>query len=174
MLAPLRDRFKLILSFVEYDAESLTLITQRRAQLMVVELEERVAFEIARRSKGTPRLAIRLLESCHRYARSKGDESITMKHFEQTVIIDQIDGLGLGPDEQRYLRFVGSHNGTSVRLFTIESSIGVHRRTIQTVIEPFLIRMGLVERTSLGRAITQRGLEHLGLIDDPSAAGANE
>lgn len=175
LLSPLRDRFKMILSFVEYDAESLTVITQRRAQLMEVELEQHVACEIARRSKGPPRLAIRLLESCHRYARSKGDERITMQHLEQTVFIDQIDSLGLGADEQRYLQFVGSRNGSPVRLFTIESAIGVHRRTIQTVVEPFLIRMGLVERTSSGRAITQAGLRHLDRVGDNDArTGASE
>ncbi len=163
LLAPLRDRFKVILPFVSYDADSLAAITRQRAALMGVDLDERLAMEISKRSKGTPRLAIRLLESCHRYARSKGDERITMKHFEQTVIIDQIDSLGLGPDEQRYLKFVGSRNGSPVRLFTIESATGVHRRTIQTVIEPFLVKTGLIERSPNGRTITQRGLEHLGL-----------
>ena len=170
LLPPLRDRFKMVLSFVPYDVKALTTITLRRAQLMAVEIQERVALEIAKRSRGTPRLAIRLLESCQRFARSQGDENITIEHFAQTMVIDQIDSLGLDANAVRYLKCVASRNGSAVRLFNIEAAIGVHRRTIQTVIEPFLIRMGLVERVSTGRAITQRGMEHLDGVTETGAA----
>ncbi len=174
LLSPLRDRFKMILPFVEYDAESLAVITRQRAQLLGLNLEESVAYEIARRSKGTPRLAVRLLESCHRYSRSKGDDQITMEHFERTVLLDGLDVLGLGPDEQRYIRFLAERNGEPVRLFTIESGIAIHRRTIQTVIEPFLVRMNLIERSSQGRAITHKGLRHLGLVGEPETTLAED
>ena len=167
LLSPLRDRFKIVLPFVEYDADSLATITMQRAHLLGVQIEEQIGREIALRSKGTPRLAIRLLESCHRLTRSKGEERITMSHFEQTVTLDDIDELGLGPDEQRYLRFLAKRHGEPARLFTIASALGIHQRTIQSVIEPFLVKSCLVERHSQGRTITEAGLRHLGLIHDP-------
>lgn len=172
LLSPLRDRFKLILPFIEYDHGSLAAITMQHARRLHIELDEQIATEISRRSKGTPRLAVRLLESCHRFARSKGDERITVEHFEQTVSLDGLDELGLGPDEQRYLRFLSERNGEPVRLFTIESSLGIHRRTIQSVIEPFMVKSGLIERHSQGRMITEAGLRHLGLVVEPNVSAA--
>ena len=172
LLIPLRDRFKVILPFVAYEIAALTTITLQRARRIGIDLEEQIGHEIAVRSKGTPRLAIRLLESCHRYSRSKGDDRITMRHFEQTVALDGIDSLGLGPDEQRYLRFLAEKNGDPIRLFTLESALGIHRRTIQSVIEPFLVKSGLIERHSQGRTITETGMRHLGLIHDPKVSVA--
>lgn len=170
LLGPLRDRFKLILPFIAYDVDSLTTITLQRARTMGIALDRLLGVEIATRSKGTPRLAIRLLESCHRFTRSRGDDRITQRHLEQTLSLDGLDSLGLGPDEQRYLRFLAEHNGDPVRLFTIESALGIHRRTIQWVIEPFLVKSGLIERRTQGRAITDAGLRHLGLIQDPKVS----
>ena len=164
LLSPLRDRFKIVLPFVEYDADSLTTIILQRAQLQGISLDPAVGAEIAKRSKGTPRLAVRLMESCHRFARSKGDDQITRRHFEQTVLIDGLDALGLGPDEQRYLRFLAERHGEPVRLFTIASALGIHQRTVQSVIEPFLVKSGLVDRHAQGRAITEAGLRHLGVL----------
>jgi len=172
LLAPLRDRFKVILPFVTYSSESLATITLQRARTMNIELDENIGSEIAKRSKGTPRLAIRLLESCHRYARSKGDDRITLEHFKATVVLDGLDSIGLGPDEQRYLHFLAGRNGDPVRLFTIESALGIHRRTIQAVIEPFIVKMGFVERHAQGRVITEAGLRHLGLLKEPKISVA--
>lgn len=172
LLSPLRDRFKIVLPFVSYDVEALATITLQRARMLGIELDEQIGREIALRSKGTPRLAIRLLESCHRLVRSKGDDRITVCHFSDTLILDDLDSLGLGPDEQRYLRFLSERNGEPVRLFTIESALGIHGRTIQSVIEPFLVRTGLVERHSQGRIITESGLRHLGLMHDPKVSVA--
>ncbi len=174
LLPPLRERYAVILPFSSYDAESLAAITRQRAALMGFDLDERAAMEIAIRSKGTPRLAVRLLESCHRYSRSKGDARITMDHFHETVRLEQLDTLGLGADEQKYIRFLASRNGDAVRLFAVEAAIGIHRRTIQSVIEPFLLKEGLVECQTQGRAITQRGLEHLGLVPDVETARTDE
>ncbi len=172
LLPPLRDRFKVILPFVEYDVEALATITVQRARMMGIEIDQNLGAEIAKRSKGTPRLTIRLLESCHRYARSKGDDRITLEHFEQTVALDGLDELGLGPDEQRYLRFLAERHGDPVRLFTIESALSIHRRTIQSVIEPFVVKSGLVERHTQGRIITEAGLLHLGIITERQASVA--
>lgn len=161
LLSPLRQRFKLSIPFTTYDEESLARITLQRAQLMNLSLGPEIATQVAKRSRGTPRLAIRLLESCQRYARSQGDDNVTMQHFEETVVLDGIDELGLGPDEQRFVKYLTTQSGRPVRLFSIEAAIGVHRRTIQEVIEPFLIRSGLIERTPQGRVITERGMLHV-------------
>lgn len=163
LLSPLRDRFKLVLPFTFYDAESLTQITMQRAALMGIELSEEVGRAIATRAKGTPRLVVRLLEACHRFARSKGEESITASLLADALQLEGMDKLGLGPDEQRYLRYLAGHL-EPVRLSSLEAALGVHRRTIQSVVEPFLLRMNLIERSDKGRMITAEGLRHLGLL----------
>jgi holliday junction DNA helicase RuvB len=172
LLGPLRDRFKLVLPFSFYDTESLTTIVQQRLHMMGITVDAGIPRQIALRSKGTPRLSIRLLESCHRYARSRGDDQINMRHFEQTVVLENIDELGLGTDEQRFLRFLAERQGQAVRLFTIEAALGIHRRTIQSVIEPYLLRTGLIERQQQGRVITEAGLRHLGLLAEPNLSVA--
>ena len=144
----------------------------QHAQMMGTSVDPAVAAAIAARSRGIPRYAIRLLEACHRYARSKGDEQVTTVHFDATVAMDGIDELGLGPDEQRYLKLLADHRGQPVRLFTVEAALGVHQRTIQMVIEPFMIRAGLIERAQQGRQITVSGLRHLGLIDEAQVSVA--
>lgn len=161
LLRPLNDRFKVVLPFTTYDEESLEKIILQRTQLSGIPIDQQVAAEIAQRAKGTPRLAVRLLESCHRYARSLGDNEVTLRHFNETVALDGIDGLGLGPDEQRLMRFLSDRRGEPIRLHTLEAAVGIHRRTIQDVIEPFLIRKGLIERTPQGRVITEAGLRHV-------------
>jgi len=88
LLSPLRERFKLVLSFRHYKEEPLTEIVAQRAQMMQVRIDSQIAPEIAQRSRGTPRLAIRLLEACQRFARSKGEDEITLGHFEETVLLE--------------------------------------------------------------------------------------
>ncbi len=97
-----------------------------------------------------------------------------MRHFEETVALDGIDELGLGPDEQRIIKYLMKRPGRPVRLFCIEAAVGVHHRTIQEVIEPFLIREGLIERTPQGRVITERGMRHVegSLEAEPVSEGA--
>jgi len=161
LLSPLQQRFKIVIPFTTYDVDSLARITLQRAQLMHLSIEPEIATQIAKRSRGTPRLAIRLLESTQRYARSQGEDNVTMEHFEKTVILDGIDSLGLGPDEQRIVKYLTIQAGKPVRLFTLEAVTGVHRKTIQEVIEPFLIRKGLIERAPQGRVITEKGMRHV-------------
>ncbi len=169
LLPPLRDRFKVILPFTYYEEDALASITRQHAQMLGTHIDSSVATEIAARSRGVPRHAIRLLESCHRYARSKGHRQVEAAHFEATVALDGIDSIGLGPDEQRYLRLLADHQGQAVRLFTLEATLGVHQRTLQAVIEPFLLRSGLIERCQQGRQITEAGLQHLGLLREVEA-----
>ena len=172
LLPPLRDRFKLVLPFQFYAVPSLAKIGRQAAAMREIVLDPGVAENIALRSRGTPRLAIRLLEACHRFARSQGDHEVTQRHFEATVKLEQLDELGLGIDEQRYLRLLAENPGQPVRLTNLEASLGVHRRTLQTVIEPFLLRAGLIERCEKGRVITTEGMRHLGLVNQPRVSVA--
>ena len=91
-------------------------------------------------------------------------------HFEATVALDGIDELGLGPDEQRYLRFLTTCRSKPTRLHTIEAAIGINRRTISEVIEPYLIVKGLIERQPQGRVITEDGTRHVERSSEASAA----
>ena len=161
LLDPLRQRFQVVLPFQFYDERALTQIVQQRARMVGYAVEPEIAPEIASRSRGTPRLAIRLLDACYRYTRSKGDGRIGTQHLQATVKLEGLDSLGLGVDEQRYLRLLAESPGQPVRLYTIEAALGVPSRTLQSVIEPFMVRSGLIERTERGRQITAKGLDHL-------------
>ena len=161
LLPPLRDRFKLVLPFTFYDDEALAKITLQRATQMGIEMSPAIAEEVARRSKGTPRLAIRILEACYRYTRSQGESQLTDAHFNATVMLEGWDALGLGRDERRYLQFLANRHQPT-RLSTLESALGIHRRTLQSVVEPFLLRAGLIERSDKGREITDGGRRHVG------------
>ena len=161
LLGPLQDRFKLILPFAFYDRDALAHIVWQRAQMLHITIANDVAGPIAARSRGTPRLALRLLEACHRFARSQGADYVTREYFETTMQLEGVDALGLGVPEQQYLRLLAQRNGAPVRLTTIESVLGIHARTIQQVIEPYLIRIGLVERAAQGRVLTPAGVKHV-------------
>ena len=170
LLRPLRDRFKLVLQFGQYSVDALTAIIAQRVRLMGLACDAGIPEEIAKRAKGTPRLAIRMLEACQRYARSVGATGITRQHFERTVELEGVDTAGLDPDEQRYLRYLGEHRGQPVRLHTLEAALSIHNRTLQTVIEPYLLRAGLIERQASGRVITEAGLRHLGMLGEEAVA----
>ena len=114
---------------------------------------------IASRSRGTPRLALRLLQSCHRVCRSVGESMLKLEHLQQACELEQIDSLGLGPTEQRYLHLL--HEG-SARLNVIASVLGLPTRTVSQVTEAFLIREGLIVKDKFGlRELTAKGREHL-------------
>lgn len=163
LLSPLRDRFKLTLPFTHYEVDALAKIARQWAVMLGIELTVDLAEQIAKRAKGTPRLVVRLLESCHRYARSKGEDRLSREHFDATIGLEQLDSLGLGPEEQRYLQFLAERQEPT-RLSTIESALAIHKRTLQAVIEPFLLRSNLIEKNDKGRVITVAGLRHLGVL----------
>jgi Holliday junction DNA helicase RuvB len=159
LLAPLRDRCRLILRFQFYAADELTQLLQQRSKALNWPVDETAFAQIALRSRGTPRLALRLLQSARRVCRSDGARTITLKHLMRACQLEQIDGLGLGPIEQAYLRIVSE--GSS-RLNVIASRIGLPARTVSQVTEPFLIRTGLVVKDDQGRRqLTKEGREHL-------------
>lgn len=159
LLQPLRDRMKLVLRFQFYSVDELMRIVAHRAKALEWDVDELVPPMIAQRSRGTPRLALRLLQSCRRVCRANGEHAITLDHLRRACALEQIDELGLGTTEQQYLRFLA--DGSS-RLNVVASMLGLPSRTVSEVTEPFLIRAGLVLKDDQGRRqLTSEGREHV-------------
>ena len=159
LLQPLRDRMRLLLRFTYYSEEELTTILFQRSKALGWEIHEELFPLISTRSRGTPRIALRILQACRRVARSEGEFTITMDHLARACNLDQLDELGLGPTEQQYLEALAAGNS---RLNVLSSILGLPSRTLSTVIEPFLIRVGLLMKDDQGRRqLTAKGREHL-------------
>ena len=159
LLAPLRDRMKLTLRFEYYSDEELTVLLRHRSKALGWLVDEKVLPLIAQRSKGVPRLALRLLQSCRRVCRSEGEKAILPVHFERACHLEQLDSMGLGPLEKKYLAIL--KDGAS-RLNVIASVLGLPTRTVSEVTEQFLIRAGLIDKSKDGlRELTSKGLEHV-------------
>lgn len=159
LLPPLRDRMRLLLRFTYYSVEELTTILLQRSRALGWEIHEGLLPHIALRARGTPRIALRILQACRRVARSEGEFTITASHLERACALDQLDELGLGPTEQQYLENLAAGNS---RLNVLSSILGLPNRTISTVIEPFLIRVGLLTKDDGGRRqLTAKGRDHL-------------
>jgi Holliday junction DNA helicase RuvB len=159
LLQPLRDRMRLVLRFEFYSVEELTKIVQHRAKALKWEADESLPPLIARRARGTPRLALRLLQACRRVCRAEGQETLSLHHLRKACALERLDDLGLGPMEQKYLKILA--DGAS-RLNVIASMLGLPARTLSTVTEPFLIRAGLVVKDDTGRRqMTALGQDHL-------------
>ena len=160
LLQPLRDRFKLVLDFDIYsDHELAQLIANRSGQLRC-DFDERVFIEIAKRGKGTPRIALRLLESVKMTASAENADTITLEHFNRTCLLENIDSKGLSGNEIKYLKILYENDG-SARLNVLASRLGLHLKHVSNIIEQFLIREGLVTKSNSLRVLTQIGLEHL-------------
>jgi Holliday junction DNA helicase RuvB len=122
-------------------------------------VQEELLPPIAQRSRGTPRLALRLLQSCRRVCRAESESTITIRHLQRACELEQIDVIGLGPTEQLYLRALA--DGAS-RLNVIGSILGSPAKTVSQVVEPFLLRSGLIVKDDSGRReLTAKGREHL-------------
>jgi len=159
LLQPLRDRMRLLLRLDFLADHELIQIVGQRSNALGWEIEAEVLIEIAQRSRGTPRLALRLLQSCHRVSRSLGEDQITVNHLRRACELEQLDELGLGPSDQQYMRVLA--NGPA-RLNVIASALGLPTRTVSNVIEPFLIRADLIAKDHQSiRQLTAKGREHL-------------
>ena len=160
LLQPLRDRMRLTLRFQFYKTEDLEKIVRMRAAALGWEVEPGVFPEIAQRSRGTPRLALRLLQAAHRVARAEAGEVITVAHLERACTLEGIDHLGLGPTEQQYLKILLEG---PTRLNVLASRLGLPSKTISDVTESFLIRASLVVKDDQGRRqLTAAGRDHAG------------
>jgi len=150
---------KLLLRFEFYADDQLTTVLQQRSQALGWAVDAEVQPLIAQRARGTPRLALRLLQSCRRVCRSQGEKAIESHHLATACVLEQIDLLGLGHVEQHYLRILADG---PTRLNVIASMMGLPPRTVSQVTEPFLIRVGMMVKDDQGRrCLTAKGREHL-------------
>ena len=163
LLQPLIDRFRLILPFDYYSDAYLAEIIKKRSLQLNWQVEEEVCSEVAQRGRGVPRIALRLLESAYRTARSVNSSIITMDHFALTCELEGLDELGLGPDERKYMKILSeqSNEGKPIRVNILASIMGMHQRSITVNIEQFLVRMGLIIRSDEGRKLSSKGWSHL-------------
>jgi len=159
LLQPLRDRMRLLLRFQFYSPEELTLVVKHRCRGLGWSVQEELFSSIATRSRGTPRLALRLLQASHRVCRSEGENTITLEHLKRACDLEQLDEIGLGVTEQQYVQLLSV---SATRLNVLASALGLPSRTVSQVIEPFLIRVGLVTKDDQGRRqLTALGYEHV-------------
>ncbi|ALS78966.1 MULTISPECIES: Holliday junction branch migration DNA helicase RuvB [Planococcus] len=159
--APLRDRFGVLSRLEYYDTEALTEIVVRSSKLFEADIDPNAAVEIARRSRGTPRIANRLLKRVRDYAQVRGTGSITMDMAEQALEMLQVDPLGLDHIDHKLLTgMIERFRGGPVGLDTIAASIGEESTTIEDVYEPYLLQIGFIQRTPRGRTVTQLAYEH--------------
>jgi len=173
--APLRDRFGHHYYFDFYSVDNLLTIVRRSAQILQVEIDEGGALEIARRSRGTPRLANRLLRRCRDFAQVRADGVITLEVARQTMAMLEIDELGLDDFDRRYLRaIIEKHDGGPVGVETLAAALGEERNNIEDVCEPYLLTIGFLNRTPRGRCATRAACEHLGIALPPRLASPDQ
>lgn len=164
LTAPLRDRFGVVHRLEFYTVEELTEIIRRSARVFKVEMDEQGAIEIARRSRGTPRLANRLLKRVRDFAQVKYDGAITLKVANFALDLLEVDKLGLdNTDRDILMSMIEKFGGGPVGLDTLAASIGEDSGTIEDVYEPYLIQNGLIARTPRGRVVTEKAYAHFGL-----------
>ena len=163
LTTPLRDRFGIIHKLELYTPEDLKTIVIRSAKILEIEIDEKAAFEIARRSRGTPRIANRLLKRVRDYAAVLGDGDITLKIAKHALNQLEIDELGLDETDRKMLELmINQYQGRPVGIETIATSLGEEVDTIEDVYEPYLIQIGFTTRTPRGRLVMQPAYEHLG------------
>ncbi|MDR2806696.1 MAG: Holliday junction branch migration DNA helicase RuvB [Puniceicoccales bacterium] len=163
LTAPLRNRFTLQTRLDYYEAEDLSKIVRRSATLLHIAIEEEAAMEIARRSRGTPRIVNNLLFFVRDYSQHASHQQvITLKHAKEALALLDIDTHGLDEMDKRILYVLGYHyNGGPVGINTIAVAVGEERQTLEDVHEPFLIQEGYLQRTAQGRILTAKGWQLL-------------
>ena len=164
LATPLRDRFGIPLRLVFYTADELRQIVTRGARLLNMAVTPDGAEEIAKRSRGTPRIAGRLLRRVRDFAHVQGDSPVDRRIADAALRRLEVDALGLDAMDRRYLRRIAEHHGGGpVGVETLAAALAEARDTLEEVVEPYLIQEGLVLRTSRGRVLAERGWKHLGL-----------
>ena len=164
LTAPLRDRFGVTLRLELYTPEELTRIVTRSAGILGVEIEQDGAYEIASRSRGTPRIANRLLRRVRDFAQVRADGIITRAVADEALSRLEVDKLGLDALDRRMLRsIIEFYHGGPVGLETLAATINEDAVTLEDVYEPYLLQKGFLTRTPRGRCVTRRAYEHLGI-----------
>ncbi|WP_114284835.1 Holliday junction branch migration DNA helicase RuvB [Candidatus Halocynthiibacter alkanivorans] len=164
LTTPLRDRFGIPIRLQFYTVEELNEIVTRGARLLGVPADAGGALEIARRARGTPRIAGRLLRRVVDFAVVEGDGSITREIADNALTRLGVDHLGLDGADRRYLRLIAeNYQGGPVGAETLSAALSESRDSIEDVIEPFLLQQGLIQRTPRGRTLAQKAWSHLGL-----------
>ena len=164
LTAPLRDRFGVVHRLEPYGVAQLKVILLRSADVLKVELDEDGAEEIARRSRGTPRIANRLLKRVRDFAQVKYDGKITGEVARFALDLLEVDKMGLDYiDRKMLMAMIDKFGGKPVGLDTLAASINEESETIEDVYEPYLLQLGYIQRTPRGRVVTKRGYDHFGL-----------
>ena len=170
--APLRERFGLTQRLEFYEAEELQAIVTRSASILDVPIDSAGSLEISRRSRGTPRVANRLLKRVRDWAQVKADGRINRIVADSALKALEVDERGLDPQDRRYLRaLIGKFNGGPVGLDNLAVSLGEDADTLEDVHEPFLIQLGFMARTPQGRRASQAAYDHLGIAMPPGKQG---
>ncbi|SFW45461.1 Holliday junction DNA helicase subunit RuvB [Selenomonas ruminantium] len=164
LAAPLRDRFGIISRLEYYTPEALVTIVKRAAEILEIPIEDKGAMEIARRSRGTPRIANRLLKRVRDVAQYEGKDVITDEIADKALSLLEVDKAGLDHTDRRMLlTMIKKFGGGPVGLDTLAAAISESTDTVEDVFEPFLIQLGFINRTPRGRMVTKAGYEHLGI-----------
>jgi Holliday junction DNA helicase RuvB len=165
LTSPLRDRFGAVFRLEYYDIDAMTRIVTRSARILNVPVDEQGATEIALRSRGTPRVANRLLKRARDYAEVRADGAITSAVADEAMIMLDVDVLGLDDvDRKILLSIIDKFDGGPVGVDTLAAATSEESDTIMDVYEPYLIQLGFLQRTPRGRIATRRAYEHLGMV----------
>ncbi len=173
--SPLRGRFGIVERLDYYKPQELAIIVKRSAHILNIPIEEEAAKEIGKRSRGTPRIANRLLKRVRDFAQVDGDGVITLEIARKALKILEIDHLGLDPMDRKYLLcIIEKFDGGPVGIDTIAAALSEQKDTIEEVYEPYLLQQGLIQRTPRGRIATNQAYKHLGLTPKDERVRKNE
>jgi Holliday junction DNA helicase RuvB len=166
--APLRDRFGIVHRLEFYPSEDLAAIVARSARILDIEIGEDAGSEVARRARGTPRIANRLLRRVRDFAHHLGSDEVNLEAAQYGLEQMEVDGFGLDHLDRRILTtIIDIYGGGPVGLKALAASLGEDRGTLEEINEPYLLQIGMLQRTPRGRAVTARAYQHLGL--EPAA-----
>ncbi len=164
LTAPLRDRFGIVSRLEFYERDDLASITRRSARILNIEITDDAAFEVARRARGTPRIANRLLRRVRDFAHHRGDQKITLEAARFGLEQMEVDAFGLDHLDRRLLMtIIDVYQGGPVGLKALAASLGEDRGTLEDINEPYLLQSGLLQRTPRGRVVTPKAYRHLGI-----------
>ncbi|MEJ8776359.1 Holliday junction branch migration DNA helicase RuvB [Pseudogracilibacillus sp. ICA-222130] len=164
LTAPLRDRFGVLCRLEYYERDDLCEIIERTASIFQMPIEKEAALEIAGRSRGTPRIANRLLKRIRDISQVSGEEEISLKTTKRALEMLQVDDVGLDHIDHKFLQgIIQDFQGGPVGLDTIAATIGEESQTIEEVYEPYLLQIGFIQRTPRGRIVTGKAYEHFGI-----------